>query len=299
MRLRSRLFYSYLFFLLVYSGFTLLPKPLPAILRQYHISATRLRILDLTIIVLLAAIWYVGFYGYAKLSNYNQLIDGSKDGKPTAKLTQGVFLLVMWLPVSFTTSAILNFFAMRHTHLLPAVTIINHYISLILPFVGFFYISMGTRGLSELVRQRPTFRAINIMAVILVYIGLIDYHLVAATPNRAAVYHLSIWLILLTLMAPYICMWFMGILSTYEVYRYRMKVAGIVYRKSWSLFALGLGWLIVASICFQYLTTITSRLNQLSIYWVLLIIYSLLLVLSAGFILIAAGTRKLQRIEEV
>jgi hypothetical protein len=113
------------------------------------------------------------------------------------------------------------------------------------------------------------------------------------------VYHMSIWLILTTLAAPYIFMWFTGLPATYELYRYSRKVRGIVYRKSWGLLAFGIGWLIVVSIGLQYLSTVTGRLGNLSIYWLLIIIYSLLLVLCIGFILIATGTRKLRKIEEV
>lgn len=53
------------------------------------------------------------------------------------------------------------------------------------------------------------------------------------------------------------------------------------------------------SISVQSLTTLTPHLVHLSIYWTLAIIYSLLLVLSVGFVLIAIGARQLQRIEEV
>jgi hypothetical protein len=299
LQLRSKLFYSYLLFLIVYSGFTLLPAPLPSTLAQYHVSVLGLRIIDVTLILLLAAIWYAGFYSYAKLHAYAKLIHNDKDGKPVARIVQGIFLLVMWLPVSSTISTVLNYFAMRHLGMLPAVTVINHYVSLALPLAGFILISLGSRGLSTLVRPHFSYRASNLLAIFLIYVGLIYYRLTVTTPGRALIYHLSVWLILLTLVAPYIYMWFVGLQATYEIYRYRKKVAGVVYKNSWKLLALGLGWLIVMSIALQYLTTLTARLNRLSIYWLLVIVYSLLLLLAVGFVLIAFGARKLQKIEEV
>jgi len=299
MNVRSKLFFGYLFALIIYAGFTLLPAPSPITLAQYHLSALELRLIDVTIIILLAGIWFAGFYGYAKLRTYSQLIRGSKDGKPVAWLTHGILLLALWLPISMVISAILNYISLRHLSLLPATTIIDNYIGLLFPLAAFLFISKGARGLTDLARQRPNFWALHVVAIVLVYIGLIDAHLVAATSNRDAVYHLSIWLILTTLVAPYIYMWLIGLIATYELYRYRLKAQGIVYRSSWTLLSLGMGWLIVLSIALQYLTTITSRLSSLSIYWLLIIIYSVLLVLSVGFILIAAGARKLQKIEEV
>jgi len=299
MQLRSKLFYSYLFFLIIYSGFTLLPAPSKIILTQYHLSATGLRLIDVTIIVLLAVIWYAGFYGYGKLRQYAQLIGKDRDGKHVVMLTRGIFLMVMWLPINSTVSAILNYIAHRHLGFVPAAAIIENYVNLVLPLAGVILISLGARGLSEIVKQRPTYRAISILAAVLIYTGLVYYRLVATTAHRSSIYHMSIWLILLTLVAPYIYMWFMGLLATYEILNYRLKVAGIVYRKSWGMLAFGIGWLVVTSIGVQYLTTLSARLMHLSIYWILVIVYSLLLVYSVGFVLIALGARKLQKIEEV
>jgi hypothetical protein len=299
MKIRSKLFCNYLFFLIVYSAFTLLPAPSRVTLTKYHLNVMGLRSIDITIILFLAGIWFAGFYGYSKLRAYNQLIQTSKDGKAITWITRGVLMLVLWLPVPSVTSSILNYISLRHLSLLPAVTIINNYISLIFPLVAFVCISKGARLLSEIARIRLTFKAINLLVIVIVYIGLIDYHLIASTPDREAVYHMSIWLILTTLAAPYIFMWFTGLPATYELYRYSRKVRGIVYRKSWGLLAFGIGWLIVVSIGLQYLSTVTGRLGNLSIYWLLIIIYSLLLVLCIGFILIATGTRKLRKIEEV
>ena len=247
----------------------------------------------------MAIIWFAGFYGYAKLRTYSSLIHGNKDGLEVEKLTKGILLLVLWLPVSSVISAILNYFALKHPSWLATVTIINHYISLLLPLVGFVFISMGARGLSRLVKQRPSQKATNVMTLLTIYTGLLYFRFVATTNDRLMVYHMSIWLILTTLVAPYIYMWAIGLMAAYEIYLYRQKVSGVVYRKSWGFLAFGLGWLIVMSIIVQYLTTLTARLNDISIYGLLAIIYSLLIVLSAGFVLIALGARRLQKIEEV
>jgi hypothetical protein len=299
MHLRSKLFYSYVFFVVAYASFALIPAPSQVTLALYKLTPLQLRLIDVTIIVLLAAIWFAGFYGYGKLHTYARLIRQDKDGKHVATLTRGIFLMVIWLPVSSLISVVLNFIAAHHTSLLPAFTIIENYISLVLPLVGVIFIGLGARGLSELVKQRPTYRAISVLAILLIYTGLVYYRLVATTSGRTSVYHMNIWLILLTIVAPYIYMWFMGMLATYEIFNYRLKVPGVVYRASWRLLSIGLGWLIVLSIGVQYLTTLLARLNHLSIYWILVIVYTLLLVYSVGFILIALGARKLQKIEEV
>ncbi|HXR50316.1 MAG TPA: hypothetical protein VN778_04800 [Verrucomicrobiae bacterium] len=291
--------YSYIALLALYAGFRLLPAPSPATLLLYHVSSTELRFIELTIILLSAGIWYAGFYGYDRLDTYTKYIKNDKDGQQVAWLTKGIFVLVMWLPVSSVISSVLQYIAMRHLGLLTAVTIIDNYISLLFPLVGFALIGVGARGLSTLVKRRFTYPAANILVIILIYIGLIYYHLVASTYHRSSIYHMSVWLILVTLVAPYMYMWYIGLTAAYEIYHYQKKVAGIVYRSSWNLLALGLGWLIVTSIGLQYLTTLSARLTKLSIYWILAIVYTLLIVLSIGFVLIALGAKKLQKIEEV
>ncbi len=299
MQLKSKLFYSYLLFVLVYSGFVLLPKPNKLVLAQYHLSTTGVRLIYLTIIILLAAIWYAGFYGYTALHAYSDLIHGDKDGKQVVKLTKGIFLLALWLPVSSVISTILNYFALRHLSLMPAATIINGYVNLVFPLVGFSIIGAAARGLSKLSGHRPHYAITNILLLFNIYIGIIYYRLAATTADRSEIYHLSIWLLLTTLVAPYVYMWSVGLRAAHEIYSYRQRVAGKVYKESWRYLALGIAWLIVTSIAFQYLTVVTQRLRNLSIYWLLALIYSLLLILSVGFVLIAIGTRKLQKIEEV
>lgn len=205
----------------------------------------------------------------------------------------------MWLPVSMVVSAILNYFAVRHSGMVPAVTIIDNYLGLILPLAAFIFIGMGAHGLRLLVRQYLSFFTINALAVLVIYLGMVYYHLVIVTSNRSAVYHLSFWPILTTIIAPYVFMWFVGLFAAYGIYCYSQKVAGIVYKRSWRFVGLGIGWLILTSIGLQYLTSLVAHLAHLSIYWLLVIIYSLLLIVSVGFVFIAIGTRKLQAIEEV
>lgn len=299
LKLRSKLFYTYIIFLLVYAGFTLLPKPSPAILLQYHVSPLWLRIIDLTIILLLAGIWYVGFYGYVKLLEYTRLIESNKDGRQLEKLSKGVFLLVMWLPISSTLSVIFNYAAMRHPGWLSATTITENYINLLLPLVAFVFIGRGAHGLMPIVKQKLTYGAINSLGIVLLYIGFTYYHLVATIPNRHNMYHLHIVLLLITVVVPYVYMWFVGLFAVFELYRYSKKVSGVVYKKSWELLGMGIGWLLILTIVMQYLTTLSAHLVHLSIYWLMVIVYALLLVLSVGFVFIALGANRLRKIEEV
>ncbi len=94
-------------------------------------------------------------------------------------------------------------------------------------------------------------------------------------------------------------MWFIGLLSAYEIFLYRVKAPGIIYRQSWQQLALGVSSLIALSITLQYLTTITEQLNKLSLDRALLVIYALLILLAISYVLVALGVRNLKKIEEV
>ncbi|HXE10187.1 MAG TPA: hypothetical protein VN554_02065 [Verrucomicrobiae bacterium] len=299
MKLKSRLFYGYILSLILYAALVLIPRPSPAVLQQYRITAGHLRLLDITIIVVLAAIWFAGFYGYSKFRDYAQMIRDTKDGRPVDLLAKGLLLLVLWLPVSSIISSALNDLALKRPGWVQPTTIINHYVGMLLPLAAYLFISLGARRLTRLAKHRPSFLATNLLSILLIYIGVIYLRLVATTANRDIVYQMSIWLVFLTIVAPYVYMWSIGILAAYELFLYSQKSPGFVYRKSWRLLAFGFGWLIITSVAFQYLTTLTARLQHLSLYALLLIVYALLAVLSVGFILIALGTRKLQKIEEV
>jgi hypothetical protein len=295
----QKLFASYVIFLLIYAVFSLLPEPSAITMVRYHLGATDVRLIDLTVIILLAAIWGVGFYGYARLRNYAQMVKKQKDGKHIAAISWGVLFLVLWLPISEDVSAVLSFMTTHYPHWLGAVTIINNYLNLLIPFAGFIFISLGARRLRGLVKQDVTHYLLNLAMLVIAYAGIIYAHLVASTADRTIVYHLSLWLILLTIVAPYLYMWLIGVVAAYDIYHYQRGVKGIIYKQSWNLLASGCGWLIATSIIFQFFAAIFPHLNKLSIYGLLVIVYSLLLVLSFGFILIASGAAKLQRIEEV
>lgn len=297
----SKLFYSYPFFIIAYTLLVLLPAPQQVVLKRYHVSVTGLRLIDLSIIVILAIIWFIGFYGYANLKTYAALIHKDKDGEQIALLTRGICLLALWLPISLTVSTLLNFIASKHVELMSAFTIVSNYISLLLPFAGFLLIGRSAHGLRKLIRKRASYsyNLLLFMIVLLTYISIIYIHLIVSSSLRNLIYHLSFWLISLTVVAPYVLMWAIGFLAVLEIYHYQQNVEGLIYRRSLRNLALGVAWLLLTSIIYQYLATLTKQLDNLSVYVILVIIYALLALFSVGFVFIALGAKKLQQIEEL
>lgn len=299
MKLKSRLFYTYLLIVGLYGAITIVPNPSAATIAQYHTSAGSIRMATVFLVAVEAAIWFVGFYAYSKFDSYVKMIKGAKDGNQVEQLRRGVLLIALWGPVSSTTTSILNYSVQTHVISSSASIIASHYVGLALPLMAYVCISWGASGLSRLLQQRPSYLSRTLLNIILIYISVIFVRLVFTTPKLQSVYRESGWVIMLTLVAPYIFMWLTGATAAYELFCYSQKSAGLVYRRLWRLLAIGFGWLIAGSILLQFVTVLMPRLQEISsLGTILLIIYALLLFLSIGFVLIARGTTNLQKIEE-
>ncbi len=308
MNQRARqLLYIYALAVLVYLTLVFTTKPTKLILKTFGITELKYWVIVVTAEVLLAIVWAIAYYGYYYLSRYASTIKASsKEGKPINRLTLGVGVLVFQLPITSLVSEILNKWAAHDHRLLPATTIISHYVEVGLPLIAFILISIGARGLTERVKQRPSQKATHLLAILFIIIGaLYTYLIFKGVPNSLtnyrfdlAVYDLPNWLILTTLVMPYIYTCFLGLLAAYEIYLYACKSPGIIYRRSFLLLAVGLGWTLSLSVATQYITILT-RITLFRLSALLFIIYILLILLAVGYILIAWGAKKLQRIEEV
>jgi hypothetical protein len=208
--------------------------------------------------------------------------------------------LAYWLPITTTISTISDYFVDNHASYTAPIGIFHNYLTLLLPLVGFIYISIGARKLSELTKHRMSLRDINILVITLALIAVTYTFLMVTTNNQLRdSYHMPQSVMLLTVALPYIYMWSIGLLAVYEIHHYQMNAPGVVYRKSWRMLALGLGSIITVTIFLQYLITISEKLTKLSLSRILLLVYALLIMIAISYILIAIGVRTLKRIEEV
>lgn len=299
MKLRSKLFGLYILFVGLYSVMLLIAPPPRVTLDQYHLSITQLRLLDLTVIIPLAIIWFIAFYGYNKLRIYASLIRDSKDGRQINKIAKGIMVLTVGLPLSSVLGSIMSVIAQDNPGFRPESIIIRHYLDLLVPLVAFSIISLGTRGLSDLTKHRPPQAVMNAIAVLFITIGVFYCHVVLNAKNFHEAYYLPEMVVLLTIVIPYMYTWYLGLMSAYQVHAYSLKAPGIVYRRNWDIFAYGIAAIILASVVFQYVATLSKQFSDLRLLPLLGIVYGLLALMSVGYILVALGAKKLQKIEEV
>lgn len=314
MSIKARMICLYVALVAVYAATTFLLPPPQNELARFHIGTAQLRIVDLIILVPYVLIWLVGFYAYTALKTYAQPLKNTPDGRHVLTLARGILWLILWLPLSSIIANWFGFMTDKYPDTSSALTAIGHYFNLLLPLIGFIIIGKAARGLAKVARLQLSNSSQIVLNIILILLGVFYTYLIVGTDvvqGFSSFPYLPHWLILLTVVAPYIYMWFTGLLATYQLYLYCKKVPGVLYRQTWRLLALGVGAILVIQVVVQYISTLVTlfadRLSiggaimladRLSIRGAVLFEYGVLVLLSIGYILVASGAKKLQKIEE-
>ena len=300
MNIRSKLFWLFVILAIFYVLTNIIAAPPRTSLQHYHLTTSTLRALNFSVTGPVVAVWFIGLYGYQKLTTYTGYIRTNKDGQQIERLNKGLLFLTLWLPLNSTVSSVLNSLGQHFQGSVPVIAIILNYLGLLIPLVGFFYLSRGARGLSEIVKQRPGWASMNGMTVLLILIGV--FYAYAASQSHgtlSAMYHMPVSLVLLTIVVPYIFTWYLGLFAAYELHLYTYKVKGVIYRHGWNLLAVGVSWIILFSIVLQYITVVTARFIKLPLGGLLALLYGVVATLAIGYICVARGAQKLTKIEEV
>lgn len=299
MKLKSNIFYGYAALLVAYVLLTFIPAPDKVTLTRFHLHPLALRLLDVTLIVPILIIWFAIFYGYSRLHIYAQAIKGNKDGKPVNYISRGLLVLAIGWPITSIVTTILSLIARRVPSFSAPETIISNYLSIVYFLIAFIFIGIGARGLSAISRARPPFWSVNVVVLATIILG-VGFCVLIEQAHQAVrtTFHMPASVAMLTLAIPYMYIWFLGLYSVLEIIVYGQRVAGILYRQNWNRLALGLGGVLLIDIALQYLSTFTTWLNGLTLRGILLLLYVLLFIYAAAFIVVALGAQKLMRIEE-
>jgi hypothetical protein len=276
-----------------------LPTP-PGLLRILNITTLDYRLAVFTLILPFAIIWFSAFYAYDKLEQYAHKLNQAREGKAFKKIADGVRILAWGLVIPLLISLILMAISAHDTGFRTAQIIIGNYLMLLVPLIGFTYISSGTRTLNVLVKTRPGVIGTRLLIFAYIVVGVLFSHFVIHNSNGAInPYRLSLWLLIFTIIIPYLYAWLLGLLSSYELWLYAQKTQGLIYKQVLGQVAGGLVITIIGSICWQYLSSSFEAKSKASFSFVFIIFYLLLLLQAIGYGLMAFGARRLKRIEEV
>jgi hypothetical protein len=280
-------------------GLALGLPPDPSAVHQLHTSAVAYRVAIAVLLIPYVFIWYLGFYTFAKLQAYTKPIKNTKDGKAFHTITLGMGVLAFSLVIPTTIALVLNYLAVRHPSFKTASIVIDNYLGLYPGLIAFLLLFNGSRLLLRTVKGSAEQIDLRWHAPWFLLLGVTFSHLVTQNRYLYHPYHLSTELLIITIIVPYLYGWLVGLLCAYQLRLYAKTVEGLLYRQAVQQFANGIAVAIAGSIAIQFVnTTLAKRLNT-SLGAILLVDYLLLILVAIGLILMALGTKKLRKIEEL
>lgn len=284
----------------VTAGMALGLPPDPHTLQQLHISNVTYRIAILILLVPYGVIWYAAFYAFAKLKEYASLIKGSEDGYAFRRIMIGMGILAFGLIIPTAVSLILNNIASHHSGFKSSAVIVSNYLSMLV-LLAFLPMSIGTHKLVSFSKGRP--KLLGLYLFELLFIGLsvsFTYMVMHNHVHHYDIYYLNKPLLLTTFVVPYLFGWFMALLCAFEFGIYARNAIGLLYQRALKLLAYGIAIVILGSVSIQFLdnTFIIAKVSN-SVGSLVIFDYIILAIIAAGLVLMALGTKKLKKIEEV
>jgi hypothetical protein len=272
---------------------------------SYHLSNFDYRILRFAVNLPSIFLWIAAFIGYGTLQQYSKLIQTTAEGSSYNRLANGVMWLAWSLPITSLTSLITSSISYRRPSFHAAGIIITNYVSLILPLIAFSLIGLAARQISSTVHNKFYGRSSRTTVLLFLLIGILYCcmtfsHFSSARLNSSNnPYFLPIWLMILTVVIPYLYAWLVGLLAAYGISIYSQQIAGLLYQRALRLLVVGLIIIICASIAMQYLNGVEPRTGHLILNTKLLVNVILRIISGAGFVLLTIGALRLKKIEEI
>lgn len=250
-------------------------------------------------------VWLAAFIGYSQLRGYARAVRKTPEGIYFDQLAGGITWLAWSLPVSVIVPLVFNSIADNGRNFHAGSIIVSNYMTLILPLVAFSVIAGASRGLLATVKVKLTLTNARFIIAAFLLLGVLycfatfrhfDLTSLGSTQNP---YFLPLWFMVVTVTVPYLYAWFMGILAAFEITLFSRSVKGVLYKRPLGLLAAGLLLVILSSVAQQYTASVEPRLSHLVLDYRLVLTLLFRLITGGGFILIALGARRLQKIEEV
>lgn len=307
--MRNKLLYGFLtVMVLLYAVSIFVFKTDSAALAKYHVSDTELRLLSLVFVLPTFVIWYVAVYSLVKISSYAARIKKTKDGKGMHLLAWGLGALAAGTIMNTVVSRMLNYAVSEDMISRSMSTIITTHVGVTYIFVSFLLLFLGSRQLLKTIKKpdiSPTkylWVTVAMLAISVPYVFAVltnPSRTVATGTSRVATYAMPDWLILTTLVIPYLIAWALGFYAVIFMGAYQKHVGGLLYKKALNKLTKGFFLTIVLTIVLQFI----SAISPIILGWVLTAILLLLVVLLGmiviGYIYIARGAKGLSKLEEV
>jgi hypothetical protein len=303
----SPFYYLLAILILLYFFVALSIPPDPDALSKYNLSVTSAKIISIMVILPFLAIWIIAFRGFIKVKDYAQLIMSTRDGKALNRLGDGLMVIAVSLPITSLAGNIRSYIITQDSSLRPVATIIYNYSSLALVLVGFYLISKGAAELRRTLKPNKSTMRQKLLTISLVAFSVLYAVVTLTNPARehptasspTAAYYLPDLILLLTIVIPYLFVWYFGFRAAYHIEQYRYKAKGILYKQALNRLARGIGCIVASTIMLRLLGSMTTFFSSLTLKGILVVIYLLIAFIAVGYLLVAQGAGKLMKIEEI
>lgn len=281
-------------------------EPDSAVLEQFGIARESVIWINLSSALPFMLIWLLGFYAFVKLRQYSKRIRDDSDGLGFHFISIGFGISAIGIPVVFVISRwMLNAI---NVDLIPTsvATIVSTYLVLFVTLVSFILIAVGAHKLYRSI-ESPSIALWRWISggTALAMIGIIYTYFAFSNPSRnyprtegASSYFLPDWLILTTIVMPYLATLASAVTAVILMNIYRINVGGTLYRKAIGNINVGLIFSISALSISQFVEALGDTLVAQGFGAILALIYIMLLVLIIGNVLLARGAKRLSKFEE-
>lgn len=270
---------------------------------RYDFSDTDIFWLRVTIVVPIAAIWLIAANGFLRLLRYAEAIQGSAEGQPIRQMANGIMILAFGFVLTSIAGSLASIQIADNPNLEPVTTVFRNYFQVAFPLIAFIYINNGAAALSRTLKLDLPDLHTRLFMLGFIILASVYTAMMVSTPfspqSMSEIYFLPEWLVILSIIVPYLFTWYNGLGAAYWLIRYGQNVKGVIYKQAFGRLAFGFIVITITAIILRFISTIGEQLIELSISPLLTIIYTLVFLYALGYGLVSIGANRLARLEKV
>lgn len=276
---------------------------------SYDLSVVESRLLSLTLVIPIVVIWALAVFGAVRFKQYADKIKHDTDGRALNVIANGLLLLAFGSIAGSLFGLLRNYTEYTSTDY-QILAILSSYWSVLLLVTVFATMYVGSKRLLEMqqvttrdiMTRRSLYTMLFITTLTVIYTALLftnGYRNSTPDPTKYSSFYMNDVQLLLTIAIPTAIAWFVGAQAIVNLQLYSQIVKGSIYRRTFGLLSKGLSAVLLFYVLISVLTALSGLFAGISLAYLLVLVYVILLAYGVGFAVIARAAKKLSLIEEV
>lgn len=269
----------------------------------YNLSISTIRLLQVTIVLPVLAIWTAAWRGSFGVRWYADSITQIKESRAWHFVASGLLAIT----IAIISSSFISLAESLEYITTEQRVIGSNFVVTWLTMFSFIFIAKGAHSLAQTQNEakkdkaKQARNAAGMVIVVVLYVLAVfsnESRTLPANGAEEATYYLNDVQILVFAVLPTIIGWASGVVAASNLLRYRKHVKGILYREALKNITYGLLAIVSFGIVMQGLIQL-GFLIDLELAPLLAVIYAILILYAIGYMYIYSGAKKLRKIEEV